>query len=97
MTETVVATWLVELVRLLAGPGPADEAEERALDALLAEGLELGPAAFVGLDAELLRSAASLLVDARTSMAAEITAVHRQRIDVDRTVRAITAYVRALA
>ncbi len=99
MTTTAAGQWLVELLGLLGRLGELDDADEEALDALLEVGLSLSftPEDIAGFQADDIEAAVAMLGAAKAIAAEELSAVHRQRIDVDRTVRAITAYVRALS
>lgn len=103
MTETAAraaaTAWLHELVEALSrvAPAEADAPDDGEIDRLLAGGLALPDEELAAVDPMLLGTLVGLLSAARSATAGEIAAVHRQRIDVDRTVKAITAYVRALA
>lgn len=101
MTGTAAAAaWLAELIGALAqaaGAETDDDGGESEVDRLLAAGLLLDDVALAAVDPMSLGTLVGLLSAARASTAADLAAVHRQRIDVDRTVKAITAYVRALS
>ena len=101
MTELTLSAWLAELVDALSagtsppGTSPPD-VESQELDELLDRGLALEFMSGDTVTEELMRAAMVALRDARAVVGQEIAAVHRERIDVDRTVKAITAYVKAL-
>lgn len=99
MIMSATGQWLDELLALLGRIGELDEQDEQTLDGLIDVGLSLNfsPEDFAGLDPGSFETAVSLLAAARSIAAAELASVHRQRIDADRTVRAITAYVRTLS
>ncbi len=100
MTGTVAAAaWMAELAAELARTdgGKSDGERDRTIDRLLAIGMTLDDTALASVDALALGTLVGLLSAARSTTASELAAVHRERIDVDRTVKAITAYVRALS
>lgn len=85
------ATTLLALIDELnreGGGAAGDGALIRALAAV--ENLD---AADGTLDAPLLGTVIAMLVSARERAAGDLVAVQRQRLDADRTVRAITAYL----
>ncbi len=94
MTSTAAAV-LAELINELSRQG-TDAADDRALERVLERigKLELRPES---VDPVTLGTAIGLLTAARQSVEADLAAINRQRFDVDRTVKAITAYVRALS
>lgn len=70
------------------GRGADDGALIRALAAL--DGIDVADGT---IDAPLLGTVIAMLVSARQRAADDLAAVQRQRLDADRTVRAITAYL----
>ncbi|MEZ5257719.1 MAG: hypothetical protein R2705_12735 [Ilumatobacteraceae bacterium] len=99
---TVLAERPVELHHGPRFEDPSDPEFERRLDAVLAAGTGVAwPAererpSGTKLEAELVIQAIDLLRSAQDLTESELVSIRRERHDADRTVKAITQYVRSL-